>query len=184
MKSKLAISGLVWAVVCVGLLLVGTTNSEASHNEWQRFRDNGDGTVLDRLTGLMWEQKNNTNGGGPDSDNPNDVDNTYPWTSTDGTDVFNDFLARLNGVVASTAMSEQLGGYSDWRIPTSTELHHVAGLAALLSLQALILLLSSLNVGGFGVSNSRLNRSAFGHIRSTSQTADPPPCYSAPGDRA
>lgn len=91
-----------------------------------RFVDNGDGTTCDHRTGLMWEQKN-AEDGTQDLGNPHDVDNTYSWTGTpgspfaDGT-AFTDFLGRLNGVVAGSISSEQLGGYSDWRLPTSAEL--------------------------------------------------------------
>lgn len=93
-----------------------------------RFVDNGDGTICDTQTGLMWEQKNAADGV-QDFGNPRDVDNTYTWTSfadgdlsnPDGT-VFTDFLPRLNGVFAETANSEQLGVYRDWRLPTLAEL--------------------------------------------------------------
>jgi hypothetical protein len=91
-----------------------------------RFVDNGDGTICDHETGLMWEQKDPEDGT-QDFDNPHDGDNTYTWTAisgksaADGT-AFTDFLARLNGVIASSESSEQLGGYSDWRLPTSAEL--------------------------------------------------------------
>ncbi len=90
----------------------------------QRFVDNGDGTICDHQTGLMWEQKD-AEDGTQDLSNPHDVDNRYDWTSSgtsaNGT-AFTDFLDRLNGVDAGAASSEQLGGYSDWRLPTSAEL--------------------------------------------------------------
>ena len=94
-----------------------------------RFVDNGDGTVCDHQTGLMWEQKNGADDGdAEDLTNPHDVDNNYIWTSTgtapDGK-AFTDFLARLNGDIASSNPSEQLGGYSDWRLPTSAELQTI-----------------------------------------------------------
>ena len=94
-----------------------------------RFVDNGDGTICDHETGLMWEMKEGAESDLPDLSNPHDVDNMYSWsdaadgdnTNPDGT-VFTDFLARLNGVAAGSEPSEQLGGYSDWRLPTSAEL--------------------------------------------------------------
>ncbi len=93
-----------------------------------RFVDNGDGTICDHQTGLMWEKKDAADGTANLND-PHDVDNSYSWTSTadgDSTDpdgtAFTDFLARLNGETAGSTPSEQLGGYSDWRLPTSAEL--------------------------------------------------------------
>ena len=41
-----------------------------------RFVDNGDGTVCDHQTGLMWEMKNASDGD-INLKNPRDVDNTY-----------------------------------------------------------------------------------------------------------
>lgn len=41
-----------------------------------RYVDNGDGTVTDTQTGLMWEMKDNLDGL-PDYANPHDADNTY-----------------------------------------------------------------------------------------------------------
>jgi hypothetical protein len=103
-------------------------------NSRTRFIDNGNGTICDHETGLMWEKKNSADGS-PDFNNPSDVDNTYRWSGTtasgvctknpDGT-VFTDFLARLNGALQSDepnpVIEDQLGGYSDWRLPTRVEL--------------------------------------------------------------
>ena len=75
----------------------------------------------------MWEMKDASDGAA-DFNKPHDVDNTYTWSSTepapDGT-AFTDFLAPLNGEVTSSTASEQLGGYSDWRLPTSAELQTI-----------------------------------------------------------
>jgi hypothetical protein len=66
------------------------------------FTGNGDGTVTDHQTGLMWEQKTPAGSGGV-----HDVNNTYTWCAkgdagcpspsnlADGT-VFTVFLATLN----------------------------------------------------------------------------------------
>ena len=99
-----------------------------------RFVDNGDGTVSDTQTGLMWEQKDSL-GGGANLGDPHDADNTYTWSSTataaDGT-AFTDFLLRLNAC-DSTDGSTLTGGFAshcDWRLPTSAELQTIVDLTA------------------------------------------------------
>ena len=94
----------------------------------QRFVDNGDGTLCDTRTGLMWEKKNAADGV-QDLSNPHDVDNLYTWRSSGGPNVtdrdgtlYADFIAKLNGAVAHFVESEQLGSYRDWRVPTLAEL--------------------------------------------------------------
>jgi hypothetical protein len=68
------------------------------------YTDNGDGTVTDNVTGLMWEQK--TDDGGP-----GDKDNTYTWK---------DALAYCENLA--------LAGYSDWRMPTPKEFERLVDL--------------------------------------------------------
>ena len=93
-----------------------------------RFVDNGDGTICDHENGLMWEKKNAADGV-EDLDNPHDVDNLYTLSSNidsvalDGT-AFTDFLPWLNGEIHKfrAPFVVQLGGYSDWRVPTRGEL--------------------------------------------------------------
>jgi len=86
-----------------------------------RFVDNGDGTVTDRRTCLMWEKKTGTPGSGvnctaadvcPD---PHAVNNKYTWStgspwSFDGT-AATVFLRQLNDAV--------FAGRTDWRLPAS-----------------------------------------------------------------
>lgn len=43
-------------IACAMLLVVGTALAQAE----DRFIDNGDGTISDTQTGLMWEQKTGT----------------------------------------------------------------------------------------------------------------------------
>jgi hypothetical protein len=64
----------------------------------QSYTDYGNGTVVDNLTGLMWEQKT-------DDGSSRDKDNTYTWK---------DGLAYCENLV--------LSGYSDWRLPNPKEL--------------------------------------------------------------
>jgi hypothetical protein len=96
-----------------------------------RFVDNGDGTVTDHQTGLMWEKKENLDGIVNDLD-PHDADNTYTWCGSascstmilmDGT-ITTTFLPKLNKGVATiyTGIAGCFAGHCDWRLPTSAEL--------------------------------------------------------------
>jgi hypothetical protein len=83
-----------------------------------RFVDNGDGTVIDRLTGLHWEQTT-------DDASVHDKDNEYTWSDTGDADlsdaggtIFTSFLPVLNG-------GGCLGGQCDWRMPTVHELQTI-----------------------------------------------------------
>ena len=73
--------------------------------------DNGDGTITDARTGLMWEKKS-------DDGTIHDKDNVYTWSASDnlanGT-AFTTFLATLNG-------GGGFAGHTDWRLPNESEL--------------------------------------------------------------
>ena len=83
------------------------------------FTDNGDGTITDNCTDLMWEKKD-------DSGGLHDVDNTYTWSGAsngstnimDGT--IQDFIDQLNDVAGGGASC--FAGYCDWRVPNRNEL--------------------------------------------------------------
>ena len=87
-----------------------------------RFVDDGNGTVTDRRTCLVWEKKTGTPPPGPDPGPPNyadphDVVNRYTWTTAtsapyllDGT-ASTSFLKQLNDAA--------FAGHTDWRLPTS-----------------------------------------------------------------
>jgi hypothetical protein len=69
------------------------------------YADNGDGTISDSNTGLMWEKKS-------DDGSIHDVDTTYSWTNT-----FAVHIAGLNGA--------NFAGYNDWRLPNARELQSI-----------------------------------------------------------
>ena len=81
-----------------------------------RFVDNGDGTVTDSKTGLMWEKKTDSN-----------VNDTYFWSSSgsapDGP-LFTSFLATMRCDISADG-SCGLAGHYDWRVPNSAELQTI-----------------------------------------------------------
>ena len=122
-------ASLTVAAVCVALVWAGVAHA-------QRFTDNGDGTLTDHQSGLMWEKKTPAGSGGV-----HDVNNKYTWRNNgsaapilaDGT-VFTVFLATLNNG-ADTKDPSAPGGDSpitgcfanrcDWRLPSVVELKSI-----------------------------------------------------------
>ena len=119
------------------------TASNGSQTCQPRYVDNGDLTVTDNQTGLMWEKK--FDGSVPvicslgDTTCPPDahheVHKEYSWSATDswnpdGT-MFTDFIAALDGgnyydaltgVVVNFKPGSCFANHCDWRVPTIAEL--------------------------------------------------------------
>jgi hypothetical protein len=87
-----------------------------------RFNVNGDGTLTDNQSGLMWELQTSTCGGEITC-----VNNTYVWSASanssaaDGS-LYTTFLATLNSDVSSDGNSTCFANHCDWRIPSIAEL--------------------------------------------------------------
>jgi hypothetical protein len=80
------------------------------------YTDNGDGTITDNNTGLMWEKKDRSGG-------IHDWSSRYTWGMTSSPYTMNgtmvtSFLATLN---AGTGFA----GHTDWRIPNVKELQSI-----------------------------------------------------------
>jgi hypothetical protein len=69
------------------------------------YVDNGDGTVTDVNTGLMWEKL-------ADDGSINDKDTFYTWD--------NAFAVKV-----ATLNSESFAGHTDWRVPNVKELQSI-----------------------------------------------------------
>jgi hypothetical protein len=78
------------------------------------YRDNGDGTITDLNTGLMWEKKSND---GSD----HDVSKMFVWSSP-FTDTVWDWIDAIN-----TEVGNGIGfaGFNDWRLPNVRELQSI-----------------------------------------------------------
>jgi hypothetical protein len=87
----------------------------------QNYVDNGDGTITDTQTGLMWEKKS-------DDGTIHDKDNTYYWTAGPPGDLgatgtaFTSFIATINGLGG-------FAGHTDWRLPNRRELESLVDIA-------------------------------------------------------
>jgi uncharacterized protein DUF1566 len=79
-----------------------------------RFVDNGNGTINDFQTGLMWEKKTVGN---------------YTVRMT-WVEAMSDYITLINGFAVTPYLQPGLGGHSDWRVPTVTELATLSNAAS------------------------------------------------------
>ena len=70
------------------------------------YTDNGDGTITDNITGLMWEKLSHDG-------SLHEQDTLYTWD-----DAFTNKIAMLN--------TTSFAGYTDWRLPNANELHSLS----------------------------------------------------------
>jgi hypothetical protein len=125
----------------------GQTGAWTCKSQLPRYVANGDGTLTDNLSGLMWEMATGVvvplpNVPPPSSD-VKDVNASYSWSSAgsgaDGT-LFTIFIAGLNGgVYYSPSFGGTVGlagtgpcfaNHCDWRMPTLAELQTILDITA------------------------------------------------------
>ncbi len=111
-----------WGVECpTSGDLDGIKGQVTADSDWlalklagERFIDNGDGTVTDTQTGLMWEKK--VAGSGC----LHCASDLYDWYTA-----MSDWIPEVNGWSADGSTQAGLAGHTDWRMPTNAELQTI-----------------------------------------------------------
>jgi hypothetical protein len=134
-------NGIARLLIVAGLVVSGLGAAQAQNHH---YKDNGDGTVSDLDTGLMWEKKTGTVDNQPSGDagicrspkdcpHVHDVNNTYQWShymggrgvleAPDGF-AFTEFLATLNRELSrdGQTITGCFANHCDWRLPSIDEL--------------------------------------------------------------
>jgi hypothetical protein len=104
-------------------VLVYTAPAQGALTCQPRFNANGDGTLTDNQTGLIWEVQTSTCSGEITCYN-----NAYSWSTGDGNPdgtLYTTFLATLNSDVSATGTSTCFANHCDWRIPNIAELQTI-----------------------------------------------------------
>ena len=85
---------------------------------WAAFTDNGDGTITDTSTGLVWDK----------CSRGQVWDNTTPPGTCTGAASSYDWVAALSEATAANSASHR--GHADWRLPNRTELESLVKINA------------------------------------------------------
>lgn len=100
-----------WDAVGAAIPCAGTgQDGELQKGLARSYVDNGDGTITDQRTGLMWEKLS-------DDGTIHDKDTAYTWT-----DAFSTKVAMLN--------AGSFAGFTDWRVPNVNELQSLVNYGA------------------------------------------------------
>src|SRR5688572_26263064 len=121
-------SGLTVALVLAMTAAIGQAQGRGggpAPSQAGRWVDNGDETITDTMTGLMWEKKTTTVGSGTSVLDARDVDNKYTWEQA-----MTDYVDRLNGRLIADANGTAFARHTDWRIPTMQELQTIVEAAS------------------------------------------------------
>jgi hypothetical protein len=119
------------AALTIALVGYGTNAGAQKGKPAPRFIDNGNGTITDSQTGLMWEKK--TACALPSASDIHCVKNRYQW-STDHNNpngsLFTDFLRRINATISTSPDGVNVAdvcfaGHCDWRVPNVAELQTI-----------------------------------------------------------
>jgi hypothetical protein len=112
-----------WTGFGTNAALKGSTCRNADGTGVPRFVDNGDGTVTDNLTTLVWEQKDSLNST-PNYADPHDADNYYTWSTGDNNEDGTAFTSFLTDPTTGLNVTG-FAGANGWRLPTLAELQSI-----------------------------------------------------------